>query len=157
MQVIQKFIVNRNNLRNIYIEKLVGNFNNIQYYVYHNMNSYEVLSPDDFLNIYGNDERLTLFEIVDKIEIDLLTNNDKNVIQILENLKILKNKFKNSNVNPSLWGYRETFLSTIDNYNYILENREVEEEHDYEKDLLRLQGNDIEDLMERIREYDKIA
>lgn len=158
MQVVQKFIINRNNLRNIYVEKLIGGFNNTQYYIYHNINSFEVLSVDDFINIYGNDEKYSLYDAMNNIEIDLLINNDGQIETLLDNIKLLENKFKDSNeYNPSLWGYRETLLSSIDSYNNLLEKRDVIEEHDYEKDLLRLEGNDIEDLLERIRECDKVA
>lgn len=151
MQVVEKFVINKNDLKYIYVETLMGSFATVQYRIYHNLNTCEIKSVDDFNVTYGVDEEITLFEAVKNIDNDIIEILDDKTNLLLDNVKILKEKLKNSNKwNPSLWGYKETFLSSLDIYNELIDQRKIEQE-DYERDYNRLKGNDIEDILERIR------
>ena len=158
MQVVEKFIINRDNMQYMYVEALLGNFGNKQFHVFHNTKNYEIKSPEDFSVTYGNNEYLPLYAAINNMDNDVVEVYDRNALILLNNLKLLKEKFKNSNKwNPSLWGYRETLLSSIDSYNNILDKREKIEEYDYEREYDRLTENDIDDLLERIRNHDNVA
>lgn len=163
MQVVEKAIINRNNMYYLYVEKLLGNFSNIQYRVYYNLKDWEHFSIDDFYSTYGDDEQITLYEFTSDAETDILTTNEyqDSYCSLISDLEILNKNLKSGNKrNPSLWGYKATFLTTMDNYNNAILNKKYnvnDEEHDYEKDIKRLSDEDLEDILLRIREYDKAA
>lgn len=158
MQVVEKFIINRDNLKYMYVEVLLGNFGNKQFHVFHNIENKEIKSPEDFSITYGNNEYLPLGQAINNMDNDVVEITDKKTLILINNLKLLKEKFKDTNKwNPSLWGYRETLLSSIDDYNNILDQREKSEEYDYEREYDRLAENDIDDLLERIRNNDNVA
>lgn len=154
MQVIEKFVVNRDNLKYIYGETLMGTFGDIQYRIFHNAMNEEMKSVDDFNVTYGTNPMITLYDAMEHIDSDIIEIPNEEINLLLNNVKTLKERFKIGNrYNPSLWGYKQTLLSSIDIYNKLLDqNRNnIFEDYDYERDYNRIMDNDIEDLLERIR------
>ncbi len=151
MQVVEKFVLNRKDLKYIYVERTEGNFNHVQYNVYHNIKNCQKLSDDDFYLTYGNDEIISLIEYVKAVQDDIIFENaEPNIIKkLLVELKKVETRikmFKKSN--PSLWGYKATLLSCIDLFNKVLEkNPREKDEYDYQIDINRLEDNDIDDAL----------
>lgn len=145
MQVVEVFITNRNNLKYMFVEKLHGNFDIIQYRVFYNKNHFQVLSADDYDSIYGNDKQYNIMDFIDFIKTDLVCNadNDRRIPRMLDELDKTQTWMKRLNrINPSLYGYRDAILSSIDIYNDIFSQRPKEEEHDYGDDLVKLRSYD---------------
>lgn len=157
MQVIEKFVIDRNNLRYIYTEKLIGNFHNVSYHIYTNADDYVSLTSDEFYSIYGEDYKASIKEFVKYSMGDILCSKDNisDTPLLIRDLRLLEKHFNKYNTNPSLWGYRDTLLKSIDKYNYVVENRAMlEDEYNYADDLKKLDDDNLDLILERVREED---
>lgn len=159
MQVVEKFVINRKDLKYIYVERTEGNFNHNQYNVYHNMKNCQKLSDNDFYLTFGDDEVLTLMEYIKGVQDDILFENvNKNIIsKLLIELKKVEMRIKPFNKNnPSLWGYKATFLSCIELFNKVIEeNPREKDEYDYQTDIDRLEDNNIDDVLVALNDPNK--
>lgn len=155
MQTVEKFVINRNDLQYIYVEKNINLFNDVKYLLYQDGMVREVLSEDSFSITYGNDLKYSIKSFVDFIEGDVLVYGYINeTSDIIKDLKIVKNVIsnkRNDNIfNPSLIGCKATFVKVIDKINDLIisrSNYEIDHQQEYD----RLHEEDLEDVLIRIR------
>lgn len=155
MQTVEKFVLNRNDLQYIYVEKNINLFNDVKYLLYQDGMVREVLNEDSFSITYGNDLKCSIKSFVDFIEGDVLVYGYTNeTSDIINDLKIVKNVIstkKNDNIfNPSLIGCKATFVNVIDKINDLIISRS-NYEIDHQKEYDRLHEEDLEDVLIRIR------
>ncbi len=155
MQTVEKFVINRNDLQYIYVEKNINLFNDVKYLLYQDGMVREVLNEDSFSITYGNDLKCSIKSFVDFIEGDVLVYGYTNeTSDIIKDLKIVKNVIsnkRNDNIfNPSLIGCKATFVKVIDKINDLIisrSNYEIDHQQEYD----RLHEEDLEDVLIRIR------
>lgn len=171
MKIKKKFVISRDKKNYIYVEKYVKNssldFEKIKYLVFLDEMTREVLSPNDFSLIYCNDDKYSIKNFIIMAENELLDPyefwNDNEVINkkkyILQQFNEVKKSFtgkfrKESELNPSLWGCKNAFLLGIHEYNKLALKRNNENDLDYEREFDRLNDEDIEDILERVRKIE---
>ena len=155
MQTVEKFVINRNDLQYIYVEKNINLFNDVKYLLYQDGMVREVLNEDSFSITYGNDLKCSIKSFVDFIEGDVLVYGYTNeTSDIIKDLKIVKNVIsnkRNDNIfNPSLIGCKATCVKVIDKINDLIisrSNYEIDHQQEYD----RLHEEDLEDVLIRIR------
>lgn len=143
--VICKFIINHDDKRYIYTEKVASKGN-----VYFNMydgKEFQSYNQDIFYSIFGQDEKLAIIRFLKYANEDILASPDFNqkMMPVCEQLEYVYNGIRKSKnyKNPSLWGSKSTLLSAITNYNRIISNRNIDVlEHNYENDYIRVNRQD---------------
>ncbi len=117
MSTISKFIVNRNDLNYIYVEKRLISDNPI-YYVYCNAKSY-ILPPEHFQNIYATDKKMSIGDFLIQVQTDVigLTGADDFALIYATSNKILKEISGKNKKNPSLGNFTYSLCNLLDKYN----------------------------------------
>lgn len=135
-----KFIMNVDNKRFIYTEKIVGR--NEAYFNIYDGETFHKCNQDIYYSIFGTNEKISILDFIRYANDDILSgiNFNERMLPVCKQLEYVYNGIKNKNIkNPSLWGSKATLLSAINNYNKILEERPKEElTYDYEKDYIRV-------------------
>ena len=151
MSTIKKMIINRNDLEFIYAEKQKNMMGNITYLIYHQNTKPFVYSEETFHSIYGEDKKYPLITFISSVEdrlLELDINNDKKLSYILKGFFEVSKKINGKNyANPSLWGYKSTFITAIGLFNTLItvENNKqyLSNTHDYEEEYQRLIKKEI--------------
>lgn len=137
MNTESKFVISRNNLCYIYVEKYLSN-NETFYNVYYDSKAF-TLSSDCFQSTYANDIKYSLYDYLTFVETSALSNAylyDK-VEKIITDIKLKDRR------NPSLKNKYE-FLKLLDDFNEFIydfvysDNFSLDDEIDYEEEYQRL-------------------
>ncbi len=151
MSTIKKMIINRNDLEFLYAEKQKDMMGNINYLVYHQNVKPVVYSEETFHSIYGEDKKYPLITFISSVEdrlLELDISNDNKLSYILKGFFEVSKKIKGKNyANPSLWGYKSTFITALGLFNTLItvENNEqyLSNTYDYEEEYQRLIKKEI--------------
>lgn len=148
MNTISKFIINRNNLNFIYVEKRLNN-NNAIYYIYCDEKSF-ILPPEHFQSIYATDKKISIKKFLLQVQTDLIGQTDSSLESLYNTCNnILKDINSKDIKNPSLSNNLYSLCNLLDKYNaYIYEESQkvVSEYSDvlnYEDEYQRLIKQEI--------------
>lgn len=139
MSSISKFVINRNDMEYLYTEK-ERFFDGIHFFVYDDINPTEYLS-DAFYETFGTDSKISVLKALSKIENDIITHNVEvnNIDSLLSDIGVLKSKvFIKDYYNPLLGQDKSKVVNTILLYNKLLDNKVIDDDYDYESDLVLL-------------------
>lgn len=141
MNIISKFIVNRNNLCYIYVEKHLTN-NVPTYHVYYDSKSF-ILTSDIFHSIYGNDKKIAIEDFLILVETSIV---EEKYDYLYHKANKLLNEISGKNrKNPLLLGYTYEFCNLLDVFNDYIFNLtkegnilKLDDEINYEEEYQRL-------------------
>ena len=139
MSSISKFVINRNDMEYLYTEK-ERFFDGIHFFVYDDINPTEYL-PDSFYETFGIDSKISVLKALSKIENDIITHNveTSNIDSMISDIDILKRKVALKDYsNPLLGQDKFNVINTILLYNKLLGNKVIDDDYDYESDLVLL-------------------
>lgn len=121
MKVISKFIINRNNLMYIYVEKVLIN-NEPIYYVY-SEDGKEILPSYHFQSIFGNDKKISIYDFLILMQTTITGNSidiEENDVLYKKINKLLKEIKNMDRKNPLLGNYSYNVCKLLDIYNNLI-------------------------------------
>ena len=152
MKILNKFIINRNNQEYFYTEKIFG-YDDIQYIVCTSKGEL-AYTPASFYETFGTDEKMPIIKFINIAEQNIITSDtpDERAPFIIDSLDKTKERIADKSLtNPSLWGYKSTFVTAIRLYNELIAEKEKDIEQDYEEEYERLIN-----LLNKEKEYIRV-
>ncbi len=141
MNIESRFIINRNNICYMYVEKYLID-NETLYNVYYDSKLF-TLSSDSFHSIYANDKKISLFDFLIFVETSVVSNiyeRDKYYFLYEKADKLLSEIDGKDRKNP-LFKHNYEFLDLLDIFNDFIYNSNIlnlDNEIDYEEEYQRL-------------------